>query len=126
MPSSHFSSRCRAVSTYFAVLILIAASLGLSLVLYDGYSSALRLEAPPVCEFRFRAVDSGLGYEQVLVEFKFDRNVTLEGLLLNGTAGGFLSLSPDGSYIPANGGIEFFSFVLPSDGTYGYLTRLRC
>jgi hypothetical protein len=98
------------------VLVLVAAAFGLSLALYEDYSSSFRFLAPPVCDFSYRSVDSGKGFQQVMVGFQFDRNVVFRGLLLNGSSKGYLSLGPDGSYVSARGGIEFFSVVIPYPG----------
>ncbi|HVP23076.1 MAG TPA: hypothetical protein VMS77_04100 [Conexivisphaerales archaeon] len=117
MPPPPFSRGRRALSTYFAVLVLISAALGLSMALYEGYSSSFRLAAPAAFQFSYRSVDSGKGFEQVTAQFQFDRDVVVSGLLLNGTWKGYLSLGTDGNYVPAAGGIEFFSVVLPAQGT---------
>ncbi len=104
------------MSTYIAVLVLTAASIGLSLVLYEGYSTSFRFWAPPVVTFSYQVADTGAGFEQVVATFQFDRNVTFEGVLYNGTSPGFCSLSADGGYVRASGGVEFFSVVLPNGG----------
>jgi len=116
LPPLPFSRNRRAVSEYFSVLVLIAATLGLSAFLYQAYSSSFRFAAPPPFSFGFRAVDTGSGFEQVTVEFQFQGLVEFSDLLLNGTSNGYLSLGADGSYAPARGGVEFFSFVLPLSG----------
>jgi len=116
MPPPPFSDSRRAVSTYLAVLVLMASAFGLAAALYQDYSASFRLTAPPPFTFSFQAVDSGKGFEQVVASFQFDGDVTLTGLLLNGTSRGYLSLGSDGNYVPARGGTEFFSLVLPSGG----------
>jgi hypothetical protein len=96
--------------------VLTAASVGLSLVLYEGYSASFRFTAPPVSTFSYQAADTGAGFEQVLAVFQFDRNVVFQGILYNGTYSGFSSLSAAGTIVRASGWIEFFSATLPQDG----------
>ncbi len=116
MPPLPFSGERRAVSEYLAVIVLMAAALGLAMALYQDYSSSFRLVAPPPFSFSYRVVDSGLGFEQVTAEFQFQGSVSFNRLLLNGTSRGYLSLAPNGTYVPADGGVEFFSVVIPLQG----------